>query len=198
MGGGRVGGCVEFNVPVYRAQLTLSYIAFAVEFPWGGDGSVMGFLAREHFARRYRTTRAFIDRYDEEAVYLSAEVLHAAHWVEQHTAAVQARQVELMRQQAVLAGHGGQLEGGQAGPQLALPAILGQLVILDRRRVFLETLGRDIADIRPAAAAAAAAATTAAAVAAAATAAALAAGVGAAAAAAGPAAAAIPVLAPVL
>ena len=71
IGGGRVGGCVEFNVPVYRAQLTLSYIAFAVEFPWGGDGSVMGFLAREHFARRYRTTRAFIDRYDEEAVYLS-------------------------------------------------------------------------------------------------------------------------------
>ncbi|KAL4458333.1 hypothetical protein ABPG75_013198 [Micractinium tetrahymenae] len=102
------------------------------EFPWASNGIGNGSpAAREHFARRYRTAKARVERYDKEAGYLQDETIRAANWAEEQAAAVSSRLAALREL--------------QPGPGTAAA---GQICVLERQLKLLALLAADIAALR--------------------------------------------------
>lgn len=99
------------------------------EFPWTSAGLSGSLAVSDHYARRYRTAKAHVDRGTEEISSLQLETIRAANWVEVRTAALET-------QLAVL-------RSGEATPRAA-----GRTALLMRERALLHQLGSDIACLR--------------------------------------------------
>ena len=113
------------------AEVCIHFCSMPGDFPWssGGSGSA---IARAHFARRYRTAKALVERYEEEKVYLQVEIIRTLNWVEEQGAAVSNRLWAL-----------------RAEPRHSL-AVSGQIVLLERRQKQLNIMGADISRVRSA------------------------------------------------
>ncbi len=108
------------------------------DFPWSSSGTENGSpTARLHYARRYRTAKARLDRLQEEVDYQSKEVVRAANWVEQHVDACS----------QTLAAHK-ELLLRTGASDAAMRSAAGQIAVLERDLKLFSILGTKLADLQ--------------------------------------------------